>query len=75
MKIQKRARACLCAVSYTHLDVYKRQEDDSVLFLLSGGGSARFEQPLIPAEELADITRQLLACGANIVEMLSLIHI
>lgn len=36
-------------------------EADSVLFLLSGGGSALFEQPLIPAGELADITRQLLA--------------
>ena len=45
-------------------------ETDSVLFLLSGGGSALFEQPLIPADELADITRQLLACGAaNIVEI------
>ena len=43
--------------------------DDTVLFLLSGGGSALFEQPLIPAEELAGITRQLLACGADIVEM------
>ncbi len=40
-----------------------------VLFLLSGGGSALFESPLVPAEELADITRQLLACGADIVEM------
>jgi len=44
-------------------------EKDSVLFLLSGGGSALFEQPLIPSEEMADVTRQLLACGANIVEM------
>lgn len=43
--------------------------DDSVLFLLSGGGSALFEQPLVSSEEMADITRQLLACGANIVEM------
>ncbi|MBE6990514.1 MAG: DUF4147 domain-containing protein [Ruminococcaceae bacterium] len=42
---------------------------DMVLFLLSGGGSALFEKPLIPAEELADITRQLLASGADIVEM------
>ena len=38
-------------------------EADSVLFLLSGGGSALFEQPLIPAGELADITRQLLAAA------------
>ena len=44
-------------------------DKDIVLFLLSGGGSALFEQPLIPADELADITRQLLACGADIVEM------
>ena len=42
---------------------------DTVLFLLSGGGSALFEDPLVPAGELQDITRQLLACGANIVEM------
>ena len=43
--------------------------DDTVLFLLSGGGSALFEQPLLPGEELQDITRQLLACGADIVEI------
>lgn len=45
------------------------REDDTVLFLLSGGGSALFELPLISGEELQDITRQLLACGADIVEM------
>lgn len=44
-------------------------EQDTVLFLLSGGGSALFEKPLVPGEELQDITSQLLACGANIVEM------
>ena len=43
--------------------------EDTVLFLLSGGGSALFEKPLIPGEELQDITRQLLACGADIVEI------
>ena len=43
--------------------------DDSVLFLLSGGGSALFEQPMIDSDEMADITKQLLACGANIVEI------
>ena len=42
---------------------------DTVLFLLSGGGSALFEKPLIPAEELQDLTNQLLACGAGITEM------
>ena len=43
--------------------------EDTVLFLLSGGGSALFEKPLVPAEELTDITKQLLACGADIVEI------
>lgn len=43
--------------------------EDTVLFLLSGGGSALFEKPLISGEELADITGQLLACGADIVEI------
>ena len=43
--------------------------EDTVLFLLSGGGSALFEQPFVSGEELQDITRQLLACGADIVEM------
>ena len=45
------------------------KETDTVLFLLSGGGSALFELPLIPKEELQDITRQLLACGADITEI------
>ena len=44
-------------------------EEDTVLFLLSGGGSALFEQPLIPGEELQDLTGQLLSSGADIVEM------
>ena len=44
-------------------------DKDTVLFLLSGGGSALFEKPLVPAEELQDITGQLLACGADIVEI------
>ena len=44
-------------------------ENDLILFLLSGGGSALFEKPLGPDAEMDDITRQLLACGADIVEM------
>lgn len=43
--------------------------EDKVLFLISGGGSALFEKPLIHQEELEDITKQLLSSGANIVEM------
>ena len=44
-------------------------EQDTVLFLLSGGGSALFEKPLVSGEELQDITAQMLASGADIVEM------
>ena len=42
---------------------------DTVLFLLSGGGSALFEAPLVPVSELQDITAQLLASGADIREI------
>ncbi len=45
------------------------KEEDTVLFLLSGGGSALFEKPLVAAAELQDVTHQLLACGADIVEI------
>ena len=44
-------------------------EGDTVVFLVSGGGSALFECPLVPGEELAEITKALLASGADIVEM------
>ncbi len=47
----------------------KAGDEDTIIFLISGGGSTLFESPLIPKAELADITRQLLASGANIVEM------
>lgn len=47
----------------------RAEEGDTVLFLLSGGGSALFESPLLPGEELQDITGQLLGCGADIVEI------
>ena len=43
--------------------------EDTVLFLLSGGGSALFEKPLVDLSELQDITGQLLACGADINEI------
>lgn len=44
-------------------------ENDTVLFLLSGGGSALFEKPLVNGDTLQSITRQLLACGADITEI------
>jgi hydroxypyruvate reductase len=49
--------------------VNKLRKDDTVVFLVSGGGSALFEIPLIPLEELQDINLQLLSKGANIVEI------
>ena len=44
-------------------------KEDTVLFLLSGGGSALFEKPLVSPAELQSVTQQLLACGADIVEI------
>ncbi len=44
-------------------------EKDTVLFLLSGGGSALFEKPLIKPEELKRLTEELLGSGADIKEM------
>ncbi|MBQ9896255.1 MAG: DUF4147 domain-containing protein, partial [Synergistaceae bacterium] len=45
--------------------------NDTVLFLVSGGGSALFELPAtgVTLEDIADVTKQLLACGADIVEI------
>ncbi len=43
--------------------------EDTVLFLVSGGGSALFESPLIPPADLAELTERLLACGADIHEI------
>ena len=45
------------------------ERDDEVIFLVSGGGSALFEYPLIEKETMEALTQQLLASGANIVEM------
>lgn len=44
-------------------------EKDTVLFLLSGGGSALFEKSLLDKKELQDITNRLLKCGASIIEI------
>lgn len=49
--------------------VFGLKQEDTVLFLLSGGGSALFELPLIDPTELQDITQQLLAVGADIVQI------
>lgn len=44
-------------------------EEDCVVFLISGGGSALFEKPLIPSEDMQKLTGELLASGASITEM------
>lgn len=44
-------------------------EADTVLFLLSGGGSALFEKPLVPPEILEQVTQTMLASGADIVQI------
>lgn len=41
-------------------------QNDTVLLLLSGGGSSLLEKPLIPLEELRSIHSQLLTSGASI---------
>ena len=45
--------------------------NDTVLFLVSGGGSALFELPAegVSLSDMANVTKQLLACGADIVEI------
>lgn len=43
--------------------------EDTVLTLISGGGSALFERPLIPLPLYATTTNALLHCGANITDM------
>ncbi len=43
--------------------------EDTVLLLISGGGSALFEDPLISLDELQTLTQKLLACGADITEI------
>lgn len=51
--------------------VHNLSADEEVLFLISGGGSALFEQPVdgLTIDDILSVTKQLLACGADIVEM------
>lgn len=45
------------------------KENDEVIFLISGGGSALFESPKVSLETIQDINNQLLRSGANINEI------
>lgn len=47
----------------------KLTENDKIIFLLSGGGSALFEIPIISLENLQKITSYLLRSGADITEI------
>ncbi|MBE6644786.1 MAG: DUF4147 domain-containing protein [Ruminococcaceae bacterium] len=61
-----------CGISATERVLSKTAnltEDDLVLFLISGGGSALFESPFCSLGELTDITKRLLASGADIGEI------
>ena len=44
-------------------------ENDNVIFCISGGGSALFEKPLIELSKLQDISNQLIKSGASINEI------
>ncbi|TCK92729.1 hydroxypyruvate reductase [Natranaerovirga hydrolytica] len=46
-------------------------EEDHIIFLISGGGSAIFEKPMdgVKLEDIKEITDQLLGCGADIIEI------
>lgn len=49
----------------------KLTENDQLVFLISGGGSALFEKPVdgVSLDQLIEINNQLLASGADIVEI------
>ena len=49
--------------------VSRLNEDDLLVCLISGGGSALVTAPLIPLEEMGKLTSDLLACGARIDEI------
>lgn len=45
------------------------EKNDEVLFLVSGGASALFENPFIPLQELIYLNSYLLSAGADIIEI------
>jgi len=54
------------------MEMAKRlKEKDTLLFLISGGGSALFEYPLegVTLEDIVNITKELMKKGANIYEL------
>ena len=64
--------ACGVAASQRVLEMVRSlTAEDEVVLLISGGGSALFELPVdgVTLEDIAGITAQLLACGADITEI------
>lgn len=57
------------ATGYAVSMVKDLKAEDQVIMLISGGGSALFEIPLCDSGSLQDITKQMLACAADITEM------
>ena len=49
--------------------VAKLREDDLLVCLISGGGSALMTAPTVPLEDMQTLTSALLACGARIDEI------
>jgi len=49
--------------------VSKLQEDDLLICLISGGGSALMTAPTVPLDDMQTLTSALLACGARIDEI------
>lgn len=47
----------------------KLNKNDKIVFLLSGGGSALFEEPIVSLETLQDMTEYMLRSGADIYEI------
>lgn len=44
-------------------------ENDDIIFMISGGGSSLLEQPIIPLNDLQQINEKLINCGASIDEI------
>lgn len=57
------------ASKYAYDLVKDLSADDLVVMLISGGGSALFEIPVVDFSEIQDINNQLLEKGANIIEI------
>jgi glycerate 2-kinase len=58
-------RAGKCAIEF----LSQLTQDDLLVCLISGGGSALMTAPLVPLDDLAQLTSELLRCGARVDEI------